>query len=218
MGMVMVYAVKIKTKHTHLLLAFSGAYLLSITILHLLPVIYQSTKNNSHGYVGIYIILGILVQSILESISKGAEHGHMHLESSELKTFPWGLFVALNLHAFSEGIPLNASNILLWGIVLHKTPVSILLTIFFLKRQFPTKKIFVFMSIFALSSPIGVYFSTTAFFQNYSIPLTAFSVGIFLHVSSIILFEASKDHKFNLIKFMITLLAVSLSVITIYLE
>lgn len=215
LGMAIVYTLNIKTKNTNLLLSFSGAYLLSITILHLLPQVFQSSKNEH--FIGIFIILGILAQSILESISKGAEHGHMHFQNN-FKGFPWGLFIALNLHAFSEGIPANTNISLLWSIILHKIPVSIVLTNFFVKIKFPIKKILLFMSIFALSSPLGAYFSTTLFFENYKLPILAFSTGIFLHVSSIILLESRKDHKFSLKKFIITLLAVGLSISTLYLE
>mgnify|MGYP006190684695 CR=1 FL=1 len=57
-----------------LLLSFSGAYLLSVTVLELLPEVYTSGDEK----VGIFIMLGLLLQIVLEFVSKGVEHGHMH--------------------------------------------------------------------------------------------------------------------------------------------
>ena len=45
-----------------LLMAFSGAFLLSITVMHLLPDVYES-KNTK---IGLFIMLGILFQIALE--------------------------------------------------------------------------------------------------------------------------------------------------------
>ena len=61
-------------KNLKLLLAFSGSFLLSLTVMHLLPELYVS--NNSR--IGLFIMLGILFQIVLEFFSKGAEHGHVH--------------------------------------------------------------------------------------------------------------------------------------------
>src|SRR3989304_4598152 len=56
-----------------LLLSFSGAYLLAISFLHLIPEIFKSTEDN---FIGIYILLGFFIQILLEYFSKGIEHGH----------------------------------------------------------------------------------------------------------------------------------------------
>ena len=61
-------------KNLKLLLAFSGSFLLSLTVMHLLPELYV-TNNSS---IGLFIMLGILFQIVLEFFSKGAEHGHVH--------------------------------------------------------------------------------------------------------------------------------------------
>ena len=69
-GSVLVFILKPSNKFVRLVLAFSGAYLLSVTILHLLPEVY--TETNNYKKTGIFILLGIVIQSILESFSKGA--------------------------------------------------------------------------------------------------------------------------------------------------
>ena len=122
-GSILVFILKPNSKLVHLLLAFSGAYLLSVTILHLLPLVYIETTT--YKKVGIFILAGIIIQSILESFSKGAEHGHIHIHTNG-KEFPTLLFVSLCIHAFSEGLPIhNANDNLLWAIVIHKIPIAI---------------------------------------------------------------------------------------------
>src|SRR6056297_1221838 len=66
-----------------LLLSFSGAYLLAVTIFELLPEVYLNGTNE----VGIFIMLGLLLQIILEFVSKGVEHGHLHQQEGMSK-FP----------------------------------------------------------------------------------------------------------------------------------
>lgn len=81
------------------LLAFSGAFLLGIAVLHVLPEVYEQSIE----YVGYFILAGFLVQMILESFTKGLEHGHIHPTK---KAVPVALFLGLFLHAYMEAIPL----------------------------------------------------------------------------------------------------------------
>jgi zinc and cadmium transporter len=46
---------------------------------------------------------------------------------------------------------------------------------------------------------------------NYHTEITALTIGIFLHISTVILFESSKDHKFNIRKFIAILLGMSIA-------
>jgi zinc and cadmium transporter len=198
-GATVVLLVKLKDSIVKLFLSFSGAYLLAITVLHLLPDVYNSGYNN----IGLFILFGILIQSVLEFFSKGAEHGHIHTDLID-QSFPWLLFISLSVHAFSEGIPLGEAqdNTLLWAIVIHKIPISIVLATFLIKSKLSKFKALLFIGIFALMSPLGyLVCENVAFFKTYQIPITAMIVGIFLHVSSIILFESSENHRFNFKKF-----------------
>ncbi|MFK5889468.1 MAG: ZIP family metal transporter [Flavobacteriaceae bacterium] len=199
-GATLVLLVNLKDSIVKLFLSFSGAYLLAVTILHLLPEVYNSDFNN----VGLFILFGILIQSLLEFFSKGAEHGHIHSDDLLEKSFPWLLFVSLSVHAFSEGIPLGEpdNNTLLWAIVIHKIPISIVLATFLLKSKLSKFKVLMFIGIFALMSPFGcLVCENVSFFKTYQIPITAIIVGIFLHISTIILFESSENHSFNFKKF-----------------
>ncbi len=58
--------------------------------------------------------------------------------------------------------------------------------------------------LFALISPFGTLVgSLIPALGDYSAYLTAFATGIFLHVSTTILFESSNNHKYNLTKIMV---------------
>ena len=57
LGSFVVLLIKPSKKFVRLLLAFSGAYLLSVTILHLLPEVYQ--ENTNAKTIGIFILIGI---------------------------------------------------------------------------------------------------------------------------------------------------------------
>ena len=214
LGSLLVFIIEPNKKIVRLLLAFSGAYLLSATILHLLPDVY--TVNSDATNIGVFILVGIILQSVLESFSKGAEHGHIHMHSDG-KKFPTLLFVSLCIHAFSEGLPIhNADDNLLWAIVVHKIPIAIVLTSFLLETKYSKKTVFSFLFFFGLMSPIGVLLGDKIpFFNTYQTEIKALIIGVFLHISTIILFESTENHKFNLQKFMAILLGVLLTVFTL---
>ncbi|MBE0423175.1 MAG: ZIP family metal transporter [Lutibacter sp.] len=198
-GIVIVFGLKPSFKTVQLLLAFSGAYLLSVTILHLLPEVYSEGSAN----IGLFILLGLLLQLILDFFSKGAEHGHIHVEKNII--FPWALFISLNIHAFLEGIPLAHSHhheYLLWAIVIHKLPISIILGTFFVSSKISKRNAVLFLVMFSFMTPLGSFAGEyVQILTQYKTEITAIIIGIFLHISTIILFETSKDHKFNLLKF-----------------
>ncbi|SEC93584.1 Zinc transporter ZupT [Tenacibaculum sp. MAR_2009_124] len=217
LGALIVLFIKPKNQFISLLLAFSGSYLLSVTVLHLLPEVY--TENNSPKTVGVLILVGILIQSILESFSKGAEHGHVHLHSDQ-NHFPWLLFISLSIHAFTEGLPIHDHNghqhNLLWAIFIHKIPIAIILTTFLIKAKYSRKMIAFFLIFFSLMSPLGILVSENfVFIQRFHAEITAFTIGIFLHISTIILFESSENHKFNIQKFAAILFGILLTILTL---
>lgn len=190
-----------KKKNLKLLLAFSGAFLLGITIFEMLPELFSLKQNNKT--IGLFIILGILLQICLEFFSKGAEHGHVHLHKDS-KQFPWLLFISLSIHSLLEGTPLHEHHNILLGIVIHKVPVVIILTTFFMQSTLSKKSIILFLTLFALMTPLGTYaIAHFPILTNYSKEVTAIAVGIFLHISTTILFESSEGHKFNLVKLLI---------------
>ena len=179
-----------------LLLAFSGSFLLSLTVIHLLPDVYES--HNHH--IGIFIMAGILFQIILEFFSKGAEHGHVHGHPN-MTHIPWLLFISLCIHAFLEGFPVSHHHSLALGIAIHHLPIAIILTMFFINGKLNNNAIFAFMLTFAVMTPMGTLLSDyLAVLNEYYTEITAVVIGILFHISSTIIFESSEGHKFNIAK------------------
>ena len=204
-----------KKKNIKLILAFSGSFLLSITVLHLLPELYESDGHmHDHGDespVGVFIMLGILFQIVLEFFSKGAEHGHVH-GHDKLDAIPWLLFLSLCLHALLEGMPVSHHHSLSWGIGIHHFPIAIILTTFFANAGLNKKSIFIFMMGFALMTPLGTIASEELpFLMEFHKEITAVVVGILFHISSTIIYESNEGHKFNLFKLSVILLGIILA-------
>lgn len=201
-------------KSLQLLLSFSGAYLLSMTVLHLLPEVFETQQQN----IGLFILLGIIVQTVLEYFSKGAEHGHVHIHQ-DLKHIPWMLLISLNIHAFLEGMPLGSGHNpeLLWAILIHKIPVAIILILFLKQSGLAKWMVGLFILIFAIASPMGSIFTKEIdFLQDYFVEITAIIIGIFLHISTAILFESSQNHKFNLQKFIAILIGFGIALLGVH--
>jgi zinc transporter ZupT len=190
-----------------LLLAFSGSFLLALTVIHLLPEVYES-KNH---VIGIYIMVGILFQIILEFFSKGAEHGHVH-GHEKLTQMPWALFISLCLHALLEGFPVGHHHDLAIGIAIHHFPIAIILTTFFLGAQLNKTTLFLFMITFAVMTPLGTLVSENfPVLNEYYTQITAVVIGILFHISSTIIFESSEGHKFNIAKISMIILGIGLA-------
>lgn len=206
-------------KNIKLLLAFSGAFLLSITVMHLLPEVYDKVfhghsghHDHSGGYrIGAFIMVGILFQIILEFFSKGAEHGHVHVHD-HMSSMPWSLFVSLCLHALLEGMPVSHHHNLALGIAIHHLPIAIILTTFFINAGLNKKLILFFMVAFAFMTPLGTLASESLhFLEHYYTEISAVVIGILFHISSTIIFESSENHKFNIAKISVIVLGIVLA-------
>jgi len=199
-----------------LLLAFSGAFLIGICFLILVPEVFSKPAP----LAGLFVLAGFLVQLLLELITEGAEHGHMHVHREGEKAAPWLLLAGLCIHAFLEGMPLvsgfskDVLHSLVLGIVVHNIPISLTLMGLFMHYGCRKGKAFVFLGIFALMTPLGslaglliensVAVSLDTFF-TYSMAVV---IGIFLHVSTSILFETEEHHKYNFQKFITVCLGI----------
>ena len=194
-------------KNLKLLLAFSGSFLLSLTVMHLLPEVY----NSGNPKVGLFIMVGILFQIILEFFSKGAEHGHVH-GHDKMTQMPWLLFISLCIHALLEGFPVGHHHDLALGIAIHHLPIAIILTTFFIHAELNKTALFLFMFMFAIMTPLGTLFSDTfPLLNDYYTQITAIVIGILFHISSTIIFESSEGHKFNIAKVSVIILGIVLA-------
>src|SRR5690606_37098066 len=196
--------------NTRLLLSFSGAFLLSLTLFEMLPEVYDHLDSKR---AGLFIMGGILLQIVLEFFSKGAEHGHIHIHKHET-IFPWALFISLCIHSFLEGFSIHDHNDMVYGILIHKIPIAALISMFLLQSNYNKIQIASFLIVFAIMTPLGTLISHTVnVVQDYAYIINAFVIGIFFHISTTILFESNEGHKFNLSK----LVSIVLGVVMAYL-
>jgi len=71
LGFVLAFVTKKqKSWNTKLLLSFSGAFLLALTLFELLPEVYSHLEPKA---TGLFIMCGIMLQIVLELFSKGAD-------------------------------------------------------------------------------------------------------------------------------------------------
>lgn len=194
-------AIQINSKLT---LAFSGAFLLSITVFELLPSVYFENmidNKSDQKIIGLMIMIGILFQVILEFFSKGAEHGHIDTKKNKL---PWVLLISLSIHAFVEGFSIRLDQNILYGIFIHKIPIAFIITTSLLSTKIKKYKILLFIFFFSIMTPLGTFISNNSDqLLKYSLIIDSLVAGVLLHVSTTILFETSQGHKFNLVKILL---------------
>ncbi|WP_432712443.1 ZIP family metal transporter [Pedobacter sp.] len=206
-----------KSQLLKLILSFSGAYLFAITVLHLIPDAYSGPDAHE---IGIFILIGFLLQIFLEQFSEGVEHGHIHKHSHD-KAFPYGIMISLCLHAFLEGMPLakDQHNELIFGISLHHIPAAFALASILMQSHYTKRNIVFFITIFAIMAPLGFYVSTgisngsIGGVEAYFNKMMGVVIGIFLHISTTILFESSVDHKVNMRKMIAVLIGIGIALI-----
>ena len=195
---------KQKSWNTKLLLSFSGAFLLALTLFELLPEVYSHLDTKK---TGLFIMCGIMLQIVLELFSKGAEHGHVHIHKHDT-AFPWLLFI----HSFLEGFSIHDHNDMVYGVLVHKIPIATLITMFFLQSDYTKVQIGSFLLVFALMTPLGTWIShSSIMIAEYAHVINAIVIGIFFHISTTILFESGEGHKFNLSKFISIILGVGVA-------
>ncbi|SFZ91869.1 ZIP Zinc transporter [Flaviramulus basaltis] len=199
---------KQRSWNTKLLLSFSGAFLLALTLFELLPEVYEHLDTK---LTGLFIMCGIMLQIVLELFSKGAEHGHVHIHKDETD-FPWLLFISLCIHSFLEGFPIHDHNDMVYGVLVHKIPIAILISMFLFQSSFSKLKIAAFLVVFACMTPLGTFISNSwGVVADYIHIINAIVIGIFFHISTTILFESGEGHKFNLSKFIAIILGVGIA-------
>ena len=196
-------------RHIRLLNAFTGAYLLCLTMLHLLPELYHEHGDAAHKsalLIGGLMLAGFFIQVALDVISMGVEHGHSHSLHGQM---PVGVIAGLCLHAFVEAMALGdeahhhdlaSRKMLLLSIVIHNYPVSIALLGMLLQSGMKRGTALGMLGLFAAMAPLGMFISAHTPLAHYTRELMAVVIGIFMHISTTILFEASDVHRFNFAK------------------
>lgn len=226
-------------KHMKLLLAFGGAYLIGLVFLHLVPEVFQNPHADNHEGLyllpGWFVIVGFLLQLILEYFSNGIEHGHHH-EHKRKSTFPIMVFLSLCAHAFIEAMPLAGGvhhhghdhghvhiegTSLLLGLMIHKFPVAMVLAGLLLTSSMSKLKQWVFLAIFALMPVSGMLLSDRLLHIEgldagaLMAALSGVLIGILLHISTTMLFETSDGHRFNSKKLITVIFGLALAALTL---
>jgi zinc transporter ZupT len=195
-----------------IILAFSGAYLFSLTVIHILPeAVHESTDFR---LTGIFVLAGFFLQMVLEFLTAGVEHGHLHAHDGHHHhhdSIPYSILIGMGLHGFLEGMLLyhpshahaaHDSGNLLFGLILHKIPEAFALMSVLVYGLGRKKIALVLLFLFSMASPLGLL-SSSMFFNAENIPdeyfvfVFALIAGNFLYISTTIFFEASPNHKFK---------------------
>ncbi|MCW3161197.1 ZIP family metal transporter [Chryseobacterium oryctis] len=205
-----------KEKLAKNLLILSAGFLITICLNEVFPQVYAYEGSYN---LGIFVIAGVLLQMILEALTKGFEHGHFH-HHNDHSILPVALMVGLFVHAFIEGIPLaneeHEFSPYLLGIVFHNLPISFILGAFLFngkeKSRSSSFPALLIIALFALASPMGMllgnYFNPDL--QPYFLAIVG---GIFLHISSVIIFESNKNHNIDWVKIGLVILGVALALV-----
>jgi zinc transporter ZupT len=208
--------------HLQLILSFSGAYIVGITALHLIP----ETFYNANNTLGAWLLAGFFGQLLLDQLSSGVEHGHIHAAHHPSNGFVFKIMLGLCIHSFVEGMPLNSAipaqlhdhehNHLFWGIILHEVPASFALVSLLLISGF--RQNIVVLCLIAYSSMSALGALTSAWLapnEAASKIMMAIVIGTFLHIATTILFEADSAHKISWRKLVAIFLGISIAILTL---
>jgi zinc transporter ZupT len=214
-GMIPVWYRRVRSSVMAYLLAFTGAFLLGITLLHLAPECFEGLGKQA----GLYILLGFFLQLFLQRWSHGMEHGHGaapggaahegHTHAVTVGT-AISLVLGLSVHAFMAGLPLGFSYAdpsvlpsLALGILLHKIPEAIMLMTMLLVIREHRKGNIGLLILFSLVTPGAALLAYAlnrdfAFMDAALLYVVAIVTGAFLHIATTIFFESgTRQHELN---------------------
>lgn len=203
-GIIPMTVKRINANFSIYLLAFTGAFLFGIIIMHLLPEVYEALGHQA----GLYIVLGFFLQVFLQQLSHGMEHGHTHIpqEGGHRHIAVMPLLLGLSIHAFMEGLPLgfkytdhSALPSLMVGVAAHKIPEALTLITVMMHAHKKRGELWRILIIFALVTPLAAILagwlgSRFEIVQHYLLYVVALVVGAFLHISTTIFYESGTKH------------------------
>ncbi|MBQ9417150.1 MAG: ZIP family metal transporter [Bacteroidales bacterium] len=213
---------RLSEKVMHRITVFGGAFLLAVCFVGLLPeAVCIQELHGSEASVSLWpflaVLVGFLVQQVLDGISAHAEHGHTE-EGFTLT----GLMIGLSLHALLEGMPIvGVDGTVNWGlvigIVIHNIPVALILVGLMTARGMGMGKVLLLLTLFALMTPIGSLLEVLVLQPEglWRCVIVGVVVGVLLHVSSSILFDHKRNH-FSWLNLGIIVLAFALAMLTIH--
>lgn len=210
------------------LLAFTGAFLFGITIIHLMPETFEALGREA----GIYVVAGFFIQVFLQQLSHGLEHGHSHVAGAHGGHVAIsGLLTGLSVHAFMEGIPLGfhfrdpaTLPALALGVLAHKLPEALTLMTVLVHTSSHRKKNAALLLLFTAMTPLAALFAhvlgtSFAAVSQVLLYIVALVIGAFLHISTTIFFESgTRQHELNRGKAISMIIGLLLACATLLLE
>lgn len=185
-------------------LSFSGAFLFGIVLLNLLPEVYEADSRAPY-----FILGGFFFQIFMESLTQGAEHGHIHIHNSD-KKLPLPLLFGLGLHVFLECFSLGSGFFnsakefpFALGIGIHEIPAAFALMVILKHGNLSKTKMLMIGLLYSAVAPIGYFtgnYSQHLFSAESIALIMAVVAGTFFHISTTVLFENSPDHRYNIKK------------------
>lgn len=238
----------VSPKFTTYIGIFGGAFLFASCFINMMPHMflgdesYRFVTPGLHFKVAAAVLVGFLIQLLLEQLTRGAEHGHNHCPCCEEEVESHehhhshhpheghchdgaphpltGLIIGLSIHAFLEGMPLvdldgDIHQGLLYGIMLHNIPIALVLVGLFVQRRYGFWRSLGLLTLFAVMTPLGSLCNLYLLPPNEVMQglIMGVVVGILLHVSVNILFD--HDHNtFTWTKLLLILAAFVLAYLT----
>ena len=213
-------------KYQQIIISYSVAIVLTLIFTHILPKLFSGHNYN----IGYFLLIGFILQILLELLSKGIEHGHIHSKGKISNKELLVIFIGLSIHSFIEGLPIHTfkdishqhhfidlnsfSWVYLFTILIHKLPIAAVLIIFLNSINSSYSIKITFLLIFAISSPAGAFFGeylvNFGFFNNWSNNLLAISCGMLLHITTLLIFE-DHHHSSEKVK---NIISISVGIIT----
>ena len=216
----------ISANRMHILLAFSGAFLLSITFLHLLP----ETFDELNASAGIYLLSGFFLQLAIQRFTHGIEHGHTHMSDHDHHIPLTPILLGLSVHAFMEGLPLGfnyrqsaTEPSLYLAVAAHKLPEAMLASTLGYSTNGRTPAIFTLI-VFALVTPIGSIIAGTLGYKYYAVSkavtlLIPVVAGSFIHIATTIFFESgTRQHMLTWQKVLAIIAGIGIGLVTLTFE
>jgi zinc transporter ZupT len=196
------------------MLAFSGSFLLSITITHLLPEVFHGHQH----WLGAVVLAGFFVQILFDVFSGGVDHGHHemahghhhhnhhhgHSHGGPVSLSLWGVLPAVYLHGLVEGVPLfyiqRVDHPIVLAIAFHSIPVIAVFANVLKNRGLRFSIRLFLLGIFAAMPVLGMALGGILSADNQSVwrlVFPALAAGVFLNMATTILLESGHEHQYK---------------------
>jgi zinc and cadmium transporter len=204
-GILPIWTNGLNAKNMHYLLAFSGSFLLSITFLHLLPETFAALG----GSTGMLLLAGFFIQLLIQRLTHGTEHGHVHASDHAHQALLGSVAIGLVIHAIMDGVPLGAHTYsegtissLYLAIASHKLPEAMLVASLVRATRNKAQAFYIlliFSSITPAAAIITGYMANTYSLASRALPyLIPIVAGAFINIATTIFFESgTRQHKLS---------------------